>query len=185
MCGTNELFFLRRPIRRRLVELDVDYQVLPPRMYTLQEWTLLVRNYAPDLVVIAPLAFLTVAALLLELGRGRSDALQWKLVAATSVFWTYHGTYDFVLLLPHLITLIVGPTNCLQKMIGIRYLPFDSFGFWVYPVCHPGNAPLARVARWATRLILLGIVSREFVTSEAADSQKPEIFGEIGHGNTK
>jgi hypothetical protein len=133
-------------------------------MYTLQEWLNLASPRVPWITLAGPLAVLAVCGVTLFVGRHLSRARLFSLAAVTSVFWMYHGYYDFVVLLPVLLPL-AGWSD--QQPAGrwsvVGIVVFAVFVVALLPAVALGEDIVTRCIRWLARFTLLGLVVREYV----------------------
>ena len=134
-------------------------------MYTVQDWLALVSPRFPWIVPVASLGIMALCGLTLVVARKLPLPRLVSLAAVTSVFWTYHLGYDFIVLFPVLMAL-AGWTNSQPgrswSAIGIALFALLAISF--IPAVYEGGDELPiRSLRWCARLIVIGLFVREYV----------------------
>ncbi|HTU22593.1 MAG TPA: glycosyltransferase family 87 protein [Gemmataceae bacterium] len=133
-------------------------------MYTFQDWLNVAGPRIPWLVPAASLGILILCGVTLTAARRLPRARQLSIAAVTSVFWTYHGSYDFVVLLPALLPLAGWsdqPQGRRWSPIGIAVFAILAFG--LSPMVYGGTDLATRIIRWSTRLVVIGLFLREYL----------------------
>lgn len=132
-------------------------------MYTLQDWLNAVGTQASWLPPAASLASLAACAATLAVARHRPRAQLFSVAAVTSAFWTYHGPYDFVVLLP----VLLGWVGLAANRAGGGWSPagltlFAALAPATTPAVMGGTGATTRAARWLGRLEVIGLVGAEY-----------------------
>ena len=133
-------------------------------LYTVQEWLNSFSASAPWLVSVVPPALLVLCAVTLAVGRRLPPARLFAVAAATSVFWTYHRSYDFVFLLPVLLPLAGwsdGPPGKRWSATGL--VPFAVLAVALVPAAITAEDVASRSVRWAARGVVIGLFAWEYV----------------------
>jgi hypothetical protein len=133
-------------------------------MYTLQEWVNVVSPGLAWLRLAAPLGVLTLCALTLATARHLPRARLFTLTAVTSVFWTYHGSYDLVVLLPVLLPLAGwSEQRPPRRWSAIGLSLFALLALATTPMVMDGADPATKVVRWAARVAVIGLFVWEYL----------------------
>lgn len=154
----------REPIGMFRDWMAVSRYFLSAGMYTVQEWVLPLSTRAPWIVPAVPLAILVAFAGTLWAFRDAPRARLFSLAGVTAVFWTYHGTYDAVFLLPMLLRRMGwtdGPTPRTLSKWGVALLLVLSVAYMDRVVGSP--APYWHACRWAVRVGMIGLFLLEYV----------------------
>jgi hypothetical protein len=134
-------------------------------MYTLQDWLNPVSARMPWIVPLTSLTVLALCGITLVIGRRLPPARLFSLAAITSVFWTYHGSYDFVMLLPVLLPLAGWsdrPPGRGWSAVGLVLFVFLALA--LTPVVMGGDDPATRIVRWVARVVVIGLFAWEFLS---------------------
>jgi hypothetical protein len=138
---------------------------LQDSMYSLQEWLNVASPHLPALLApAASVGVLALCAITLAAARRLANSRLFSLAAVTSIFWTYHAPYDFVLLLPVLLPLAGWSYQrpvARWNIIGVGL--FVAIGLALPPTVVGGHNLESRVIRWAARLAIIGLFVGEYV----------------------
>jgi hypothetical protein len=132
-------------------------------MYTVQDWLNATGDVAVGLTKYVSFGLLALCAGTLYIGRRLPWAPLFAMTAMTALFWTYHGDYDFVMLVPILMPLAgwsEHPPPRRWALIGIVLFALLAVG--LYPAVTGGDDPATRGLRWMTRIILIGLFIGEY-----------------------
>ncbi|MDG3002732.1 glycosyltransferase family 87 protein [Paludisphaera mucosa] len=144
--------------------LAVSRYFLSAGMYTVQEWVLPLSTRLPWVVPLVPLLLLAFCAATLYLHRDAPRARLFSLAGVTAVFWTYHGTYDAVLLLPMLLRRMGWSNDATSRPLargGVLLFAALSIAYMDGVVGSPAAGWHAY--RWAVRLGMIVLVVLEYV----------------------
>jgi Glycosyltransferase family 87 len=134
-------------------------------MYTVHEWLSLFSTKAPWVISVVPLGLLALCGVTLAVGRHLPHSRLFALAAVTSVFWTYHGSYDFVFLLPVVLPLVGWSDGRPGKQWSATGLVlFAVLAVALIPaVLSTEGDPVTRAIRWGARFVVIGLFAREYV----------------------
>lgn len=135
-------------------------------MYTLQEWLNAANFTNPRLVSGISLSLLAFCGMTLMLARRLPPSRLFGIAAVTSVFWTYHGSYDFVVLLPVLLPLAGWSTQKPGRpwsLIGLTLFAVLTLALTTWVV--RGDDLGTRSLRWVARLLVMGLFSWEYLSA--------------------
>ena len=133
-------------------------------LYTVQEWLNAFSGRAPWLVSVVPPALLVLCAIALAVGRRLPPARLFALAAITSVFWTYHGAYDFVFLLPVLLPLAGWSDNTPGKRwSAVGIVLFAIVAMALIPAVITAEDVASKAVRWAARVVVIGLFAWEYL----------------------
>jgi hypothetical protein len=133
-------------------------------MYTLQDWLNVVSPRLPWLVPAASLGVLIFCGITLAIARHLPRTRLIAVTAVTSVFWTYHASYDFVVLLPVLLPLAGwsdAPPGKRWSALGL--VLFAVLALALLQVVIGGDDPATKMIRWAARVVVIGLVVWEYL----------------------
>jgi hypothetical protein len=133
-------------------------------LYTVQEWLNAFSGRAPWLVSVVPPVLLILCAVTLAVGRRLPPARLFAVAAMTSVFWTYHGAYDFVFLLPVLLPLAGWSDDTPgERWSAVGIVPFAVVAVALIPAVITAEDLASKAVRWAARVVVIGLFAREYV----------------------
>ncbi|WP_165065915.1 glycosyltransferase family 87 protein [Paludisphaera rhizosphaerae] len=147
--------------------LAVARYFLSAGMYTIQEWVLPLSTRVPWVVSVVPLTLLAVCAITLYRHRNAPRARLFSLAGVTAVFWTYHGTYDGIFLLPMLLRRIGWSPDSSPKRfswVGLAIFGVLSVAYMDRVVGSP--LPVWHAFRWSVRLGMIALFVLEYVELE-------------------
>jgi hypothetical protein len=133
-------------------------------MYTLQDWLNAVSPRLPWLIPAGSLAVLVLAGVTLAAARRLPRARLFAVTAVTSVFWTYHNPYDFVVLLPVLLPLAGWsdlPPGRRWAPVGVAL--YAVLAVALTPLVTAGTDPATRGLRWVARVVVIGLFVQEYL----------------------
>jgi len=133
-------------------------------MYTAHDWLTAAASISPLVVPLGSLALLAVCGIVLFAGGRRSIQQQFMFACATAYFWTYHSTYDFIVMAPLLLRYLgcsLPPNWKTWSVLGTVTFAFVCLALTDHVI--RGDDPLTRVIRWINRFIFLGMYIREFL----------------------
>ena len=154
----------RGPVEMFRDWLAVSRYFLSAGMYTIQEWVLPLSTRVPGVVAVVPLAFLAACLGVLWTHRDAPRSRLFSLAGVTAVFWTYHGTYDAVFLLPMLLRRMGwtdGPPPRALSRWGVALFVALSVAYMERVV--GSTEPYWHAYRWAVRFGMIALVALEYV----------------------
>jgi len=157
----------RDPVSMMRDWLAVARYFLSAGMYTVQEWVLPLSTRVPWVVSVVPLTLLAACAVTLYRRRNAPRARLFSLAGVTAVFWTYHGTYDAIFLLPMLLRRLGWSYDSTPKRLswcGLAIFAVLSVAYMEGVVGSPSHAWHA--FRWAVRFGMIALFILEYVEFE-------------------
>lgn len=140
-------------------------------MYTVQEWLGALDKAAPWLVPFVSPGILVLCAVTMAVGRNLPPARLFALAAVTAVFWTYHGPYDFVMLLPVLLPLAGWadhPPGGRWSAVGLVLAAIIAVA-QIPAIMYDEQESSLRAIRWVARCAILGLFAREYACAWRAE----------------
>lgn len=133
-------------------------------MYTLQDWMNPISHRLPWIVPAGSLSVLALCGISLALARNLSRSGQFGLACVTSIFWTYHSAYDFVMLLPVLLPL-AGWTERQpsERWAAVGLAIFAVLAIALTPAVIGGDDSATRIIRWLARFVMIGLFVSEYI----------------------
>lgn len=108
--------------------------------------------------------FLAAITLLCWYKRNNNNSILFDFACVVSVFWTYHGSYDFVILLPPFLSVLRDNLSTMEKedfkgiMMNCLWIGcFVVLGLALYSPIYQGDGSIFRLIRWGGRFALLGM----------------------------
>ncbi len=144
--------------------LAVSKYFLAPGMYTIQEWLHRLSAAAPWLSPVVSLSILAACAASLEANKHLPRAWLFSLTGVTAMFWTYHGTYDSIFLLPMLLRRIGWSNQESARPWSIAgVVLFTALSIGLMDRVVGSHDPIWHAYRWIIRLTMIGVFVKEYV----------------------
>ncbi len=100
----------------------------------------------------------------MERARSAPASQLFALAAVTSAFWTYHGPYDFVVLLPAILPLAGWSDRPPARRWSIAgFAAFAIVALALTPWIYNGEHLFARMIRWAGRATVMGLFAHAYL----------------------